>query len=104
MGHDAELFLGGPELLAVGDRLALAGPTSQYVRLFCGLCRSTSREYLVFLADDQMPDTAPPSWRGPFPTRRSTFQAPQNGRREVLTAIRGASSFVIIVMRRPGST
>src|SRR5260370_40025766 len=31
-------------------------PTSQYVRLFSGLRRSTSREYLVLLADDQMPE------------------------------------------------
>src|SRR5712671_31228 len=43
-------------------------PTSQYVRLFSGLRRSTSREYLVLLADDQMPDTARPSM-GPPPRR-----------------------------------
>ena len=31
-------------------------PRAPYVRLFSGLRRSTAREYLVLLADDQMPD------------------------------------------------
>ena len=53
---------------AGGTNLQGRRPTSQYVRLFSGLRRSTSREYLVLLADDQMPDRTAATegrlWRG----------------------------------------
>ena len=60
-------------------------PTSQYVRLFSGLRRSTSREYLVLLADDQMPERDVGTavyGEGPFPTSAAAFQAQCRGWRE----------------------
>jgi hypothetical protein len=53
----------------------LSAPTSQYVRLFSGLRRSTSREYLVLLADDQRGTSARPSMATVIPGQPAAFQA-----------------------------
>jgi hypothetical protein len=60
---------------STADEYGAAVPPGQYVRLFSGLRRSTSREYHVLLADDQMLDRTAATegrlWRGAIPDQPS---------------------------------